>query len=75
MRFPLQVAVLTAVLPAPCSLLSQSNGNQAGAERITLIASRLQAGEFDKAIELLQPELVQECQALDLGKNSSVGQR
>ena len=59
MRFPFQVALLTAVLAAPCLLLSQADGNQTRADRIALIASRLQAGEFDKAIELLQPELVQ----------------
>jgi hypothetical protein len=58
MRFPLQVGVLTAVLATPCSRLSQADGNQAGAELITLIASRLQAGEFDKRLSLCR---VQEC--------------
>ena len=59
MRLALQLAVLAAVLAAPCSLGGQADVNQAREERIALIASALQAGKFDRAIELLQPELVQ----------------
>jgi tetratricopeptide (TPR) repeat protein len=59
MRFGFQAAVLAAVLAACCRLMPQASGNEASAERMAQIDSALQTGEFDKAIDLLRPELAQ----------------
>jgi tetratricopeptide (TPR) repeat protein len=59
MRFAFQAAVLAAVLTAPCRLIPQADGSQASTERLAQIDSALQAGKFDRAIELLRPELGQ----------------
>lgn len=58
MRFAPWVAVLTVLLTALGALAVQAATAQAGTERIAPIASAIQASQFDKALELLQPELL-----------------
>ena len=52
MRFPAWLVVLVASV-AICSVVAA----QTAAERIGLITSALRSGQFDKALQLLQPEL------------------
>jgi len=57
MRFTVRVGVLAKLLIAPCLIVAQTAGAQTTADEIAPIASALRAGEFDKALKLLQPEL------------------
>ena len=52
MRFPIRLGVLAAALAA-CSLVAA----QATSEQVGAITSALRAGQFDRALQLLQPEL------------------
>jgi tetratricopeptide (TPR) repeat protein len=54
MRFPIWLGVLAAVFMACCSITAQTAPEQMGA-----ITSALHMGQFDKALQLLQPELRQ----------------
>ncbi len=54
MRFPIRLGVLAAVFAA-CSFVAA----QTTPERIGAITSALRMGQFDKALQLLQPELQQ----------------
>jgi tetratricopeptide (TPR) repeat protein len=54
MRFPTQLGVLAAMFAA-CSFLAA----QTPAEQVGAITSALRVGQFDKALQLLQPELQQ----------------
>jgi tetratricopeptide (TPR) repeat protein len=54
MRFPTQLGVLAAMLAA-CSILAA----QTAKEQVGAITAALRAGQFDKALQLLQPELQQ----------------
>ena len=57
MRFAHWNAVMAALLTAHCALAGQAITAQTGTEEIAPIASAIQQGQFDKALELLQPEL------------------
>jgi len=54
MRSPIRLGVLAAILLAGCFVAAQSTTEQMG-----VITSALQAGQFDRALQLLQPELQQ----------------
>ena len=54
MRFPIRLSVLAAAFAA-CSFVAA----QTPSERVGAIASALRVGQFDKALQLLQPELQQ----------------
>jgi len=52
MRFPIRLGVLAAALAAGSLVAAQATSEQVGA-----ITSALRAGQFDRALQLLQPEL------------------
>ena len=54
MRFPIRLGVLAAVFIAGCFVVAQNAKQQ-----VSAITSALQAGQFDRALQLLQPELQQ----------------
>src|ERR1700679_3322089 len=53
-RFPTRLGVLAAIFAACSFLAAQTTTEQVGA-----ITSALRVGQFDKALQLLQPELQQ----------------
>ncbi|MGB6725448.1 MAG: tetratricopeptide repeat protein [Terracidiphilus sp.] len=59
MRFTFRIGMLATLLAAHCSLVAQTASAHTNADGIEPIASALQAGQFDKALEYLQPELEQ----------------
>jgi len=54
MRFSIRLGVLAAVFISGCFLAAQT-----AKEQVAAITSALQSGQFDKALQLLQPELQQ----------------
>lgn len=55
MRFPARLGVLTTLFAAHLLLIAQTTS----ADRVGAITSALRAGQFDAALQLLQPELEQ----------------
>ncbi len=59
MRFTVRIGMLATLVATHCFLIAQTVVTHTNADGIAPIASALQAGQFDKALEYLRPELEQ----------------
>jgi tetratricopeptide (TPR) repeat protein len=66
MRFVRWVPVLAGLLTAHGALAAQAVPPQAGTAQVAPIASAIQAGQFDRALELLRPELARSSKNVQL---------